>query len=136
MNNGKSMLEIAQETKRKWNLDDKTGNKSKITKSSLLSVAAHIDLVIEDGNPNLVDKMLELDYSRTTDSEQKCSFDGCNFSQPSDNISNFDNPETSRIASPSNVPYAQDGNSEAQVFDLEPGWSTVGPRKKNKKVRK
>jgi hypothetical protein len=72
---GRIMMEKAQEAKRKWNLDDKTGNKkpTNLSKNHLLSIAKEISLVGMDENPNLVDDMLDLDSSRTAASRINCS---------------------------------------------------------------
>jgi len=49
LDNGKTMMEKAQEAKRKWNLDTKTGMpKTNISKSLLISVAKETGLVIKE----------------------------------------------------------------------------------------
>lgn len=53
LDTGKTMLEKAQEAKRKWNLENKAGN-TKISKTLLVNVANEIDVEILDGNPNVV----------------------------------------------------------------------------------
>jgi len=90
VDDGRTMMDKAQEAKRKWNLEDRTGNKSsRVSKSTLLSVAKDIGLDVGDGNPDLLDTMIELDSSGTTANEVNCKNQGCvgpNTSAVSDSV--------------------------------------------------
>jgi hypothetical protein len=114
----------------KWNLDDKTC-KQQISKSSkfhLLSVAKDIGLEVEDGNPDLVDKMLKLDCSRNAASLNSYSHDDCSkASSSSVGISDFSilDVTSDRPRTPDPV---KDGHPLTQVTDQEKGWSQVGNR--------
>jgi hypothetical protein len=80
LDTGKTMLDKAQEAKRKWNLEDKTSNlpkSSSLSKPILLSIAKDIGLELGDGNPDIVDKMLELDPSRNAASKLYCNIASC-----------------------------------------------------------
>lgn len=58
------MLEKAQGFKRKWNMEDQAGMKSKshtcISKTSLISVAKELNVIGADGNPQALDNMISL----------------------------------------------------------------------------
>jgi len=71
------MMEKAQDAKRKWNLDDKTGKNTKISKPLLIYVAKEIGLVNLDGNPEDIDSMLDLDSSRTAASQLNRKVSSC-----------------------------------------------------------
>lgn len=62
---GRLMMEKAQEAKRKWNLEDKTGKNPRISKTLLSAVAKEIGLDNLDGNPSVIDSIINLDNSRT-----------------------------------------------------------------------
>jgi uncharacterized protein (UPF0548 family) len=82
VDNGKDVLENAQDFKRKWNLEDNAGINKKssktlaISENLLLSVAKDIGIGIEDGNP-ILQKMVELDSNRVIYMEAKCSHQDC-----------------------------------------------------------
>jgi hypothetical protein len=82
IDNGKAVIENAQEFKRKWNLEDNICKHMKppkshvVSKDLLLAVAKDIGIGIEDGNP-IIDKMIELDTSRIADMSSRCSNLGC-----------------------------------------------------------
>jgi hypothetical protein len=71
------MMEKAQDAKRKWNLDDKTGKNTNISKPLLINVAKEIGLVNLDGNPEDIDSMLDLDSSRTAASQLNRKVSSC-----------------------------------------------------------
>lgn len=132
------MVEKAQEVKRKWNLDDKTGKitkNSKISKPLLISVAKDIGLDFLDGNPYYVETMVELECSRTAASKLNCSLQGCNNTI---SLGQTDKTEitSSSTISQSPVNNCQDGNPDIQKTDQEMGWSKVENRKKDKKKGK
>jgi hypothetical protein len=86
-----------------------------------------------DGNPNLVEDMLDLDSSRTAASRINCTVSNCN--------TNLLERNATDIASCSRIPQSlvqecQNGNSDTSKADKEGGWSTVGPRKNKKKGKK
>lgn len=68
------------ESKRKWNLDGQTGMTSKnpkLNSAHLLSVAKDIGITVVDGNPNIVNDMLQLDSSRMSARELSCDIGSC-----------------------------------------------------------
>lgn len=138
MDNGKPMMEKTQEAKRKWNLDDKPGNASKTSKISkplLLSVAKNIDLIVPDGDPDVVESMIQLDCSRNANSKKNCTHSSCSHSVSPGKACLTDKASSSKDSLPTS-PDCQDGNADNLDNDQEAGWSKVGPRKKNKKHRK
>jgi len=138
VDNGKLMMGKAQEAKRKWNLDDRTGiptKNSKVSKPLLLSVAKDIGLEILDGDPDLVECMVQLDCSRNADSKLNCTHTSCSKSlSPSKEC--LADPGSSSRENQNLDLYCQDGNADNQETDQEAGWSKVGPKKKSKKHRK
>lgn len=146
---GRPMMEKAQEAKRKWNLDDKTGKNTKISKPHLISVAMEIGLANLDGNPDEIDAMLELDSSRHAASQVNCKFSGCDSRHDIGRSKLFDaNAGSSQVVSSKNDDAStsydsaslddksiQNGNSEAAKLDQGGGWSVVG-KKKRKKTKK
>lgn len=76
---GKSMLQKAQENKKKQNLDGCQGKKSKtlcqFDSSTLSDIANVIGVVAKDGHPfnqNLLDSMIDLDQQRGVNHEKLC----------------------------------------------------------------
>lgn len=116
IDNGKLMMEKAQEAKRKWNLDEKTGNltkNSKISKTLLISVAKDIGLDVMDGNPDIVEAMIELDCSRIAASELNCTIPNCKSSHSLGNENVSDIASSSRnFQSP--IKNCHDGNQDNQ----------------------
>jgi hypothetical protein len=135
MDNGRTMLEKAQETKRKWNLDDNSGNSSKISKPLLISVAKDIGLDIGDGDPKLLDGMVQLDCGRIANSKHICKHPSCCKELPPGKEPILDVPSSSTNVQ-SNNSAEQNGNSEPAVDESELGWSMVGPKKKGRKNNK
>jgi hypothetical protein len=82
IDNGKTVEANAQDFKRKWNLEENKGishtaNKiPSVSKSLLISVAKDIGIEVEDGNP-ILDKMIDLDNSRVSDSTVACKHKNC-----------------------------------------------------------
>jgi hypothetical protein len=132
------MMDNAQEFKRKWNLEDnkgikhKTSNIPSTSKDLLASVAKDIGIVVEDGNP-ILDKMVELDSSRMADNIAECKQVSCSCKVLVPEIGTQDTGTKMNkpFVSPKNS--GQNGNSDNQVDSQEMGWSTVGPKKKNRK---
>jgi hypothetical protein len=83
-----------------------------------------------DGNPNLVEDMLDLDSSRTAASRINCTVSNCNTSLLERNATYIDS--SNRIPQ-SLVQECQNGNSDTSKANQEGGWSTVGPRKIKKR---
>lgn len=80
IDDGRTMMEKAQEAKRKWNMEENASNKklSIVTSAArLLSVAKDIGVVVQDGNPDLVNQMLEVDNKRSKDSMLQCKHIPC-----------------------------------------------------------
>lgn len=83
------MVEKAQEAKRKWNLEDwdgKTNKFSTISAAQLSSIASNIDVVLQDGNPSLINHMMELDLERNKTSVGECKQSFCSSLSDSDPI--------------------------------------------------
>ena len=68
---GRTILDKAQEFKRKWNLESNAGINAKaqnhVSKALLISVAKDLDVVGVDGNPQVLDRMIALDRQRSLD---------------------------------------------------------------------
>lgn len=102
-------------------MEDKTGNlprSSTLSKPILLSIAKDTGLEVEDGNPDIVDKMLELDCSRTAASELNCKFPSCSkdTSPGKETCSEIASSSNVIIISPNNC---QDGNPDIHGSDQE-----------------
>lgn len=138
LDNNKPMMEKAIEVKRKWNLEDRAGtNKNpKPSKTHLLSIAKDIGLDVLDGNPSVVDKMIELDCSRTPASKKVCSHDKCDIASSSNSSIINISVDGESLARAETSRQAKDGDPNAQMSDQEDGWSKVGPRKKNRRNKK
>ena len=100
----------------------------------MLSIAKDIDVVIQDGNAGVVDKMLELDYKRSKDSEllykhNKCCPSSDLGMDAQGNVGNM-----AQIVDNIKQP-TRTGIAEVEIEDQEKGWSKVGPRKKNKRIK-
>jgi hypothetical protein len=84
IDDGRPILQKAQEFKTKWNLEDNAGIKSKsqnnISKSLLISVAKDLDVVGVDRNPQLLDKMISLDRQRSLDNQVVFNANTCSAS--------------------------------------------------------
>ena len=117
------MMDKAQEAKRKWNLDDKTGKTSKISKPLLLFVAKDIGLEVMDGDPNLVECMIQLDCSRNADSKLICKHPSCNKVLSPEKEINLDKPSSSN-ENHSHSLVCQNRNSDKAEANSELGWSS------------
>ena len=82
VDDGKKVMECAQEFKRKWYLEDNAGISKKppkphpVSKNLLLSVAKDIGIDVEDGHP-ILDKMVQLYFARMGDMLSEGSHAGC-----------------------------------------------------------
>lgn len=137
LDNGKSMLDKAQEAKRKRNLERNDGKKKTSVSGnsdSLLQVAKEIGIDFVIGNSNIVSQMIDLDNRRSKTSKVECKVSGCgsspntglvveNLGPQSDNSSKTPT-QTNRIV-----------GAEMEEDILEKGWSKVGPRKKNRRKK-
>lgn len=128
----KTMLEKAQDLKRKYDLEDNKGNKH-ISCSSLLSVATEIGLVVEESNPqsrNLLASILALEKSRNEAGTSSCHNTSC-----SDSTGNLASED--RVSGQGGTPGAPKNHKheDRDGDDLEKGWTRVGPKKKNKKKK-
>lgn len=82
LGNDKTMLERAQELKKKANMDIPKGNLRipAIKTSSLISVAADIGIVGVDGNPSMscvLDNIVSIDNDRCTAYTKVCKLSSC-----------------------------------------------------------
>ena len=138
VDDGKKVMECAQEFKRKWYLEDNAGISKKptkphpVSKNLLLSVAKDIGIDIEDGHP-VLDKMVQLDLDRMGEMFSKGSHASC--SSKADTSSLGSQVNSNNMDGDINTPEKsdQDGNPDLSKEDQELGWSKVGPRRKNKK---
>lgn len=87
MDDGRTMLEKAQDIKRKYTLEDNEGNKKPprplTNKASLSIIASQIGLVSQDGNlfsNSMLDSMLELDDLRSKNFVKTCEEFPCSSS--------------------------------------------------------
>ena len=138
VDDGKKVMECAQEFKRKWYLEDNAGISKKptkphpVSKNLLLSVAKDIGIDIEDGHP-VLDKMVQLDLDRMGDTFSKGSHAGCSSKAATSILGSQVNSNNLDGVFNTNEKSDQDGNPDLSKEDQELGWSKVGPRRKNKK---
>jgi hypothetical protein len=128
----KTMLEKAQDLKRKHDLEDNKGIKQ-ISSSSLLSVATEIGLSFEEGNPqtiSMLDNMIALEVSRNNTVIDKCQHDGCSNSSSSVEVL-FKGGGQGGIPGTPEKQYPRSEDSE----EVEEGWTKVGKKKKNRKKK-
>lgn len=67
MDDGRPVLDKAQEFKRKWNLEDNAGKKKStvnITTHRLTDIAKEFGITLEDGNVELVKQLIKIDRDR------------------------------------------------------------------------
>jgi hypothetical protein len=138
LDDGNTMMDKAQEMKRKWDLGNNEGNKKSykpISSDHLLSVAKDIGVVIQDGNAGVVSAMLELDSNRSKDCDLHCKHPECCPSSDTglDIEESLDKVDQSVD---STVQPTRTGDAVEILEDQEKGWSKVGRRKKNKKNKK
>jgi hypothetical protein len=101
----------------------------------LFSVAKDIGLDIGDGDPNLLDDMIQLDCGRIANSKHFCKHPSCCKELPPGKEPILDVPASSTNIQSNNFA-EQNGDSEPTVDESELGWSMVGPKKKGRKNKK
>lgn len=135
VDNGGTMMAKAQEAKRKWNLNDNTGKKSYsnvVSANLLLSVAKDIGIDVMDGNPDLLQNMIDLDDSRSKNYKVECKYkDCCRPAEPGLVVEDSVIASVNNGRSPPNA--VRTDSNDLDDIDQELGWSKVGPKKKARK---
>jgi hypothetical protein len=129
------MLDKAQEFKRKWNLEGNVGIKSKsqkhVSKSLLISVANDLNIVGVDGNPQVLDRMIELDSQRSLDNNLMENSKVCpKPTNPGLDLVDKDKVQGDKDLTP--LKNMDERLPDHLETDQEADWSKVGPRKKRK----
>lgn len=106
---------------------------SSISAVDLLTVAKDIGIVLKDGNPDIVNHMIEIDSTRSRDREMHCNHTAC-CSTSDSGISAGDNIEAKIDRTDQQHP--RNGDVGVEGVDQEQGQSLVDNRKKNKKKKK
>lgn len=103
------------------------------TKSKIILVANVVGVVLEDGNPLVVDKMVEMDVCRTSASSNACDLSSCN---PLVEVSGSHHKSLENQVNPLCIDETRDRQSKAELEQSfqELGWSIK--KAKNKKGRK
>lgn len=135
---GRSMLDKAQDVKRKWNLEDNQGNKitsNNVSTDLLLSIAKDIGVVLQNGNSDLMQQMIEIDNTRSKASILECKHDSCRGSSDL-GLGIQEHLVTAAQFNSPNEQHTRTGDVDIGTIDQEQGWSKVGSSKKNKKYKK
>lgn len=135
VDDGKTMMDKAQEFKRKWNLEDNTSKTSKTqhksTKAKLISIANDLNIVGVDGNPNVLDRMISLDEQRTMNNKNSKNSSSLTASTSTglcdgEKGKSLDDKELSEKNNP------KDNVDEISVVDQVEDLVKIGPKKKKK----
>lgn len=138
VDDGRVMLDKAQDFKRKWNLEDNAGKKKKtnvdITAHRLTDIAKEVGITLEDGNPDLVNQLINIDKDRCMTSKLECKHSSCCSS--STGVVRQEESSKQPHQEASTPKHTRISDASLEELELEQGWSKVGPRKKNRRKKK